>query len=40
VIEIGYGSVTTASSSQHNGGTSVPAATLLNFSTGFVFRIP
>jgi hypothetical protein len=39
-IEIGYGSVTTVSSSQHNGNTSIPAARLLNFSTGFVFRLP
>jgi hypothetical protein len=40
VIEIGYGSVTTVSSSVHNGGTSIPAARVLNFSTGFVFRLP
>jgi hypothetical protein len=40
VIEIGYGSVTTVSSSQHNGITPIPAAKLLNFSTGFVFRLP
>jgi hypothetical protein len=40
VIEIGYGSVTAASSSQHNGNTSIPAVKLLNFSTGFVIRLP
>lgn len=39
-VEIGYGSVTTTNSSIHNGNTSVPAAKLLNFSTGFVFRLP
>lgn len=39
-IEIGYGSVTTVSSSQFNSSPSVPAAKLINFSTGFVFRIP
>ena len=39
VIEIGYGSVTTASSEVHGGGTNIPAAKLLNFSAGLVFRI-
>jgi hypothetical protein len=42
ILEIGYGSVTTISSSTHGfaGQATVPAANLLNFSTGFVFRIP
>jgi hypothetical protein len=39
-LEIGYGSVSAVSSSDHNGGTSIPAARVLNFSTGFVFRFP
>lgn len=39
-LEIGYGSADTVSSSQFNSSPSVPAAKLLNFSTGFVFRIP
>jgi hypothetical protein len=38
VIEIGYGSVTTTSSSIYGGPTPIPAANLLNFSTGFVFK--
>ncbi len=37
-IEIGYGSVTTISSSIYGGRTPIPNATLLNFSTGFVFK--
>ena len=40
VIEIGYGSVTTMSSYLYGGPVDIPAANLLNFSTGFVFRIP
>jgi len=40
VIEVGYGSVTTISSYLYSGPVVVPAAQLLNFSTGFVFRIP
>jgi hypothetical protein len=40
VIEIGYGSVTTVSSSIYGGPVPIPAARLLNFSTGFVFRVP
>jgi len=40
VIEVGYGSVTTVSSAIYGGTTPIPAARLLNFSTGFVFRIP
>ncbi len=43
VIEIGYGALTTASSETigGNGGTrTIPSATLLNFSSGLVFRIP
>jgi len=39
LVEVGYGSVTTISSNTY-GGVKIPAARLLNFSTGFVFRIP
>jgi len=39
ILEVGYGSVTTISSNTY-GGEKIPAARLLNFSTGFVFRIP
>jgi hypothetical protein len=39
VIEVGYGSVTTVSSSIYGGPTPIPAARLINFSTGFVFKI-
>jgi hypothetical protein len=38
IVEIGYGSVTTISSNTF-GGPSIPTAKLLNFSTGFVFRV-
>ena len=39
-IEVGYGSLTTASHSTVGSGTGTPytASTLLSFSTGFVFR--
>jgi len=40
VVEVGYGSVTTISSYLYSGPTVIPAAKLLNFSTGFVFHIP
>jgi len=41
VIEIGYGSLTTISSGLYDGQSSTfPAAKLINFSTGLVFRIP
>ena len=40
IIEVGYGSVTTISSYLFDGPTVIPAARLINFSTGFVFRIP
>jgi hypothetical protein len=39
-IEIGYGSVTTMSSAIYGGTTPIPASRMLNFSTGFVFKIP
>ena len=39
VVEVGYGAVTTISSNTF-GGPQIPTAKLLNFSTGFVFRIP
>jgi hypothetical protein len=37
-LEIGYGSVSTISSSIYGGSISVPAAKMLNFSSGFVFH--
>jgi hypothetical protein len=40
IAEVGYGSLTTMSSSQERGQISVPAAKLYDFSTGFVFRFP
>lgn len=40
VVEVGYGSLTTVSNSQFGGTTSIPAARLLSFSTGLVFRFP
>ena len=41
MIEVGYGSVTTISSAQFSSSApSIPAARLLNFSGGLVFRIP
>lgn len=39
-IEIGYGTVSTVSSGNFGGATSLGASRLLNFSTGLVFRIP
>jgi hypothetical protein len=40
IIEVGYGTVSTISSATYGGQTPIGAAKLLNFSTGFVFRIP
>ena len=41
VLEVGYGSVQTISSSVVGASTSaIPSANLLSFSTGFVFRFP
>jgi hypothetical protein len=40
IAEVGYGSVTTVSSYTFSGPTPVPAASLIHFSTGLVFRIP
>jgi hypothetical protein len=39
IIEVSYGSVTTISSSNYGGPVSIPAASILGFSTGLVFRI-
>jgi hypothetical protein len=39
VVEVGYGTVKTMSSEIYGGPVTIPAAKLLNFSTGFVFRI-
>lgn len=39
IIEVGYGSVQTIASSTFGGTPTIPSAKLLNFSTGFVFRI-
>jgi hypothetical protein len=38
IIEVSYGSVDTISSQTFNGPTPVPAARILTFSTGLVFR--
>ncbi len=38
IIEISYGSVDTISSQTFGGPTPIPAARILTFSTGFVFR--
>jgi hypothetical protein len=38
IVEVGYGSVTTISSYLYAGPVAIPAAKLINFSTGFVFR--
>ncbi len=38
IVEISYGSVTTISSQTFGGPTSIPAARVLGFSTGLVFR--
>ncbi|MBN9615848.1 MAG: hypothetical protein BGO25_00465 [Acidobacteriales bacterium 59-55] len=40
VVEIGFNSLTTASSSTIGGVGSIPASKLLSFSTGLVFRFP
>lgn len=41
MIEVGYGSVSTISNSQFSSSSpAIPAASLLNFSAGLVFRIP
>jgi hypothetical protein len=38
IVEISYGSVSTVSSAQFQGPIPIPAAKILGFSTGFVFR--
>ncbi len=38
IIEVGYGSVDTISSQSFGGPTAIPAARMLTFSTGLVFR--
>ena len=40
VVEIGFNSLTTASSSTIGGVGNIPASKLLSFSTGLVFRFP
>ena len=40
VVEIGFNSVTTASSTTIGGVGNIPASKLLSFSTGLVFRFP
>ena len=41
IVEVSYGSVTTVSSAIYDSNTTpIPAAKVLGFSTGFVFRIP
>jgi hypothetical protein len=39
ILEVGYGTVSTISSATYGGTTPIGSAKLLNFSTGFVFRI-
>jgi hypothetical protein len=39
IVEVSYGSVNTINNQTFNGPTPIPAATVLGFSTGFVFRI-
>jgi hypothetical protein len=38
IVEVSYGSLTTVSSQTFGGPTPIPAARILGFSTGFVFR--
>jgi hypothetical protein len=38
IVEVAYGSATTTSSSIYQAGSPIPAARLLSFSTGLVFR--
>jgi hypothetical protein len=38
IVEVSYGSVDTISSQTFGGPTPIPAARVLGFSTGFVFR--
>jgi len=40
VAEVGYSRLTTASDGTIGGSATVPSATLIHISTGFVFRIP
>jgi hypothetical protein len=40
ILELGYGSVTTASSETIGGTAAIPAATIFSLSTGLVFRFP
>ena len=40
ILELGYSSVTTMSSAIYDSSKSIPAAKMINASTGFVFRIP
>jgi opacity protein-like surface antigen len=38
VVEVGYGTLTTASSSVYGAHTNIPSANLINLSSGLVFR--
>ena len=38
IVEVGYGSLSTVSSANFNGQTSIPASRLFSVSTGLVFR--
>ena len=40
IVEVGYGSLTTASSTTVGGSGAITASRLLSFSTGLVFRFP
>jgi hypothetical protein len=39
-LELGYGSVTAVNSSEFNQPTNIGPTTIINASTGFVFRFP
>jgi len=40
IVEVGYGSVSTISSGNYGYNVSLPASSLLNITTGLIFRIP
>jgi hypothetical protein len=39
-VEVGYGSLTTISTSQYASATAPGAARLISFTSGLVFRLP
>ena len=40
IVEVGYGALSTVSSANFNGQTSIPTSRLFSVSTGLVFRFP